>query len=231
MPQSAKPANKCSVKDCPFLAEMAQLREQCRKLEELSYVDALTGLYNFRYMQRALEMEIERTRRTKSPTSLVMIDLDHFKRINTDHGHESGNIALTWVSKIIRDSVRIMDIPCRYGGEEFALILPSTSLSHATGIANRLRETLEENPIRLMAHTVSLTASFGVAVYHYTEVLTVSEFLNKADRFLFQAKSQGRNRVCAETVAAPLVALDEVSAEEKAVLFAPVQEEGEEPGT
>ncbi|MCE5333503.1 MAG: GGDEF domain-containing protein [Desulfobacteraceae bacterium] len=230
MPRKANPQSQCSVKECPFLEEMTHLREQCRKLEELSYVDGLTGLYNFRYMQRSLEMEMERTRRTKTPTSLIMIDLDHFKKINTEHGHESGNIALTWVAKIIRDSVRIMDIPCRYGGEEFALILPSTSLSQAVRIAERLRETLAANPASLIKKTVALTASFGVAVYGYTDNLTVSEFLNRADRFLFQAKSLGRNRVCAEEPVA-VVAADEVSPEEKAVLFGPVEDESEEPST
>ncbi len=222
-----KPADlQCSIKDCPISEEVAQLRERCRKLEELSYVDALTGLYNFRYLQRALETELERTRRTRFPTSLIMVDLDHFKNINTEYGHEAGNIALTWVGKIIRDSIRIMDIPCRYGGEEFALVVPGISLQLAVKIAERIRETLLENPVMLHNQTVQLTASFGVAVCDFSEDITVSEFLNKADRYLFQAKTTGRNRVCAEP-AAVAVPVDEVTGEEKRALLAAINENEE----
>ena len=123
--EQASGANGCpTLKQLSLEEEIEFLRERCRKLEELSFVDALTGLYNFRYMQRALEIEMERTRRTKLPTGLVMIDLDHFKNVNTLYGHECGNAVLAEFGKVLKESVRVIDVPCRYGGEEFALILP-----------------------------------------------------------------------------------------------------------
>ncbi len=184
------------IADCALSAEVAQLREQCRILETLSYVDALTGLYNFRYLQRALEMEMERTRRTMLPTSLIMADLDHFKNINGKYGHESGNTALSFVGKLLREGVRIIDIACRYGGEEFALILPSTSLIQSANIAERLRVIINSNPVFLNSQPVTLAASFGVAVFSFTDNWTVSDFVAAADAFLYQAKSSGRNQVC-----------------------------------
>ncbi len=218
-------ANGCPMEqECSLMEEIALLREQCRKLEELSFVDALTGLYNFRYMQKALEMEMERTRRTKLPTGLIMIDLDHFKNINTLYGHECGNTSLSWVSKILRESVRVIDVPCRYGGEEFALILPGTSLMQTVKIAERVRETISSSPVSLKNESVSITASFGVSVFRFTDDCTVSRFLNKADSLLYQAKAAGRNRVVSEEPD-PLFSADEVTADEKSSLFASLRED------
>lgn len=224
MESSVNSRQQCDVKECPLEAEMAELRERCRKLEELSYVDALTGHYNFRYLQRALEMEMERTRRTKLPTSLIMLDLDHFKNINTVYGHECGNTALAWVARILREGIRLIDIPCRYGGEEFALILPGTSLIQATGIAERLREAIASNPVNFQGQMVSLSGSFGVAVFRFTDELTISKFLSKADELLYKAKNSGRNCVCTEELP-PVFQPDEVTAEEKAGLFARIDED------
>ena len=189
------------VEDCTLSVEVAQLREQVRNLETLSYIDALTGLFNFRFMQRALEMEMERTRRTFLPTSLIMADLDHFKNINGTYGHEAGNTALAWVGRLLRESVRIIDAACRYGGEEFALILPSTSLVQSSNIAERLRVIINSNSVLLNGQHVTLTASFGVAVFSFTDNWTVSDFLSKADGLLYQAKSSGRDRVFSQEIA------------------------------
>ena len=226
MGKQPKLENECRINGCSLLEELDRLREQCRRLEELSYVDALTGLYNFRYMQRALEMEMERSRRTKLPTGLIMMDLDHFKKINTQYGHESGNTALAWVGKILRESIRVIDVACRYGGEEFALILPGTSLAQSIRIADRLREIISENPVLLHQESVTLTASFGVSVFRFTDGYAVGEFVDRADGFLYQAKSTGRNRVCSEELP-PMFAADEVTAEEKGGLFAPLPEDEE----
>jgi diguanylate cyclase (GGDEF)-like protein len=198
--------------------EIELLRERCRKLEELSFVDALTGLYNFRYMQRSIEIEMERTRRTKLPTSLVMIDLDHFKNVNTRYGHECGNAVLAQFGKVLKESVRVIDVPCRYGGEEFALILPGAFLRESIAIAERLRETTRSNPVTFGKETVRITASFGVAVFRFPDECTVGAFLNRADRLLYDAKNLGRDRICAEEPA-PVFMADEVTADEKAALF------------
>jgi diguanylate cyclase (GGDEF)-like protein len=206
------------VGPCPLLEEVELLRERCRKLEELSFVDDLTGLFNFRYMQRSLELEMERTRRTKLPTGLIMLDLDHFKDVNTVYGHEGGNAVLAHVGKLLKESVRVIDIPCRYGGEEFALILPNSSVSPAAGIARRLLELVRQRPVEFGAQTIGISASFGVAVFRHTDGDTLHSFISRADRLLYEAKNTGRNRICVEQP--PLVDLaEEVTADEKSALF------------
>jgi diguanylate cyclase (GGDEF)-like protein len=205
------------ARKCTFLDEIIQLKERCHQLETLSQVDALTGLYNFRYLMKALEMEMERTRRSRLPTGLVMIDLDHFRRVNNDYGHQIGNLALCWVGKVWKDNVRLIDIPCRYGGEEFTLILPSTSLAQSIEIADRLRRAIKAYPLELDQGDLPITASFGVAVFRHTDGLSPDEFIAKADQYLLQAKLGGRDRVCAQE-AEPSVE-DGVSPEEKSELF------------
>ncbi|MHC1729474.1 MAG: GGDEF domain-containing protein [Syntrophobacteraceae bacterium] len=223
MSKRAEVEQQCRAKGCTLAEELSLLRDRCRKLEELSYVDALTGLYNFRYLQKALEMEMERTRRTKLPTSLIMVDLDHFKNINTLYGHECGNTALASIGKILQESVRVIDIPCRYGGEEFALILPGAMLRQSVRIAERLLETIRTTPLVLKDEVVTITASFGVAVFRSGDELTAGRFLSKADSFLYQAKDSGRNQVCSEDFCV-IPPSDEVTPEEKTGLFAPLQE-------
>ena len=215
-------ANGCpGATDCSLVKEIALLREQCRKLEELSFVDALTGLYNFRYMQKALEMEMERTRRTRLPTGLIMADLDHFKNVNTLYGHECGNAALRLLGKVLMESVRKIDVPCRYGGEEFAIILPGSSLRESVKIAERLSDNIRYNPVVFENKSLTLTASFGVAVFHSVDQSTAGEFVKRADELLYEAKKSGRNRVCSESYG-PEIQPDEVTAEEKMALSSPV---------
>jgi diguanylate cyclase (GGDEF)-like protein len=181
---------------CPVANEVMKLREECRKLRELSQIDPLTELYNFRYLLNALEKEMERTRRTGLVTSLIMLDLDHFKRVNDTLGHEAGNSALKWISRLIRENIRRIDIPCRYGGEEFTIILPGIRLGQAVQAAERLRSSLESNPVVLEGESRRLTASFGVESYDIRDNLSVEEFIKRTDSYLLEAKEKGRNRVC-----------------------------------
>jgi diguanylate cyclase (GGDEF)-like protein len=204
--------------ECHLLKEIALLRERIHKLEELSFVDALTGLHNFRYLKKALEMEMERTRRTRLPTGLIMADLDHFKNVNDLYGHECGNAALCLVGKVLKESVRLIDVPCRYGGEEFAVILPGASLRESVRIAERLSENIRYSPVIFEKESVSLTASFGVAVYHSSEECTSDEFLKRADDLLYEAKNSGRNLIRSEPYG-PMYQPDEVTADEKAELL------------
>ena len=180
---------------CPLVNELEHLKEECKRLVELSRLDALTGFFNFHYLVAALEEEMERARRTGLYTSLVMIDLDHFKKINDTYGHESGNKALQWATKIWRDNIRRIDIPCRYGGEEFAIILPGISIHQAVRTAERLRALLRNSPIKLKNKKVKLKASFGVNTYDGIENLSVEAFIEKTDGFLLQAKKKGRDCV------------------------------------
>jgi diguanylate cyclase (GGDEF)-like protein len=127
---------------------------------------------------------------------LIMLDLDHFKLINDNFGHENGNKALKLVSGTIRDNIRRIDIPCRYGGEEFAIILPGIRLKQAIRAAERLRVSMENNPLLINGELIRLTASFGVDSYESDENIPGKGFIERTDEFLLEAKQNGRNRVC-----------------------------------
>ncbi len=184
------------AEDCPLCAELQRLQSECERLRELSHTDALTGVFNRRYLMAALDKEKERTRRTGLPTSLIMIDLDHFKRINDTYGHQAGDEALKWASHLWRESLRRIDILCRYGGEEFAVVLPGTRLNAAVRAAKRLQAAMEKAPVTLLDRIVPLTASFGVDTFEHMEELTVRGFIKRTDQYLLEAKIKGRNRIC-----------------------------------
>ena len=193
-------------RECPLVGELRRLKEECKRLQQLTQIDVLTGFFNLSYLFVALEREMERARRASLSVCLVMIDLDHFKRINDTHGHECGNEALQWASKVWRESIRRIDIPCRYGGEEFAIILPGAHLSQAVRMAQRLRLLLAESPVQLEGEPVRLTASFGVDLYEGLENLSVEAFIKRTDQFLLEAKRRGRNCVCYEKAKAAVPA-------------------------
>ena len=205
--------------ECPVFDEVRRLREECKRLQELTQVDTLTGLFNFRYLMVALEGEMERTRRTGLSTGLIMSDLDHFKRINDTHGHECGNEALQWLGKIWHEELRRIDMACRYGGEEFVVILPGTRLPQAIRAAERLRFALESSPVKLNGKLVRLTASFGVDAYRGSKKLTVETFIKQTDHFLLEAKARGRNRVCYDENKIT-VAMEGLTLDEREALFA-----------
>lgn len=181
--------------NCPHFQELQRLREENQELAALVRTDELTGLFNFRYFLQAVELEMERSRRSDQPTTLIMMDIDHFKEVNDAYGHEIGNRTLAHVAKILRNAIRRLDIPCRYGGEEFALILPDTPLSAGVLFANRLRHLIENASINIDGTQIKLTASFGVDVYKKDDQSTAREFIDRADSLLYEAKSEGRNKV------------------------------------
>ena len=188
--------SKHSDANCPHWQELQRLREENKELSSLVRLDDLTGLFNFRYFNQAVELEMERSRRSDQPTVLIMMDLDYFKEVNDLHGHEIGNYALAHIAKIIRNSIRRLDTPCRYGGEEFAIILPDTPLSAGVLFANRLRLQIENAHIEIQGSDVRLTASFGVDVYRKEDKRELSDFIERADGMLYAAKTKGRNQVC-----------------------------------
>ncbi|EDO25551.1 predicted protein, partial [Nematostella vectensis] len=156
--------------------------------------DPLTSLYNVRFFRQALDQEIERTQRTLISTAVMMIDLDHFKQVNDTYGHEAGNRVLRQTARLIRDSTRRLDIQCRYGGEEFVVILPTTELMLAAHVAERLRESIEATPVFLDDDNhISVTASIGLALHSADAPLTAAELVAAADEQLYRAKEQGRN--------------------------------------
>jgi diguanylate cyclase (GGDEF)-like protein len=204
---------------CPLPRELSRLQKECERLRDLSHIDALTGFYNYRYLSTALETEMERTRRSGLPTSLIMIDLDHFKAINDTYGHECGNEALRWASRVWRENIRRIDIPCRYGGEEFSIILPGTRIQLALRAAERLRSVLSSSPIVFDGHEIVMTASFGVDSFRLEEVISTEELVKRTDGYLLQAKETGRDRVCCNEALLSAFRETEVTEKEREVLI------------
>lgn len=182
--------------NCPNLSEVERLRKEITHLAAMVRTDELTGLFNFRYFTQALSLEMERTRRSGQPTCLIMLDLDHFKEINDEHGHEVGNQVLSFIAGLILNTIRRLDIPCRYGGEEFALILPDTTLEQGVRFADRLRRSIAATTIKIGELKLNVKASFGVDVYENGDEIGEKEFVEQVDSYLYTAKQEGRNRVC-----------------------------------
>ncbi len=212
--QPSLPACPVGKTDCAIASEVAELRKRLMELADQVRTDSLTGIANHRYFIQALEQEIERTQRSGQPTSLIMLDIDFFKKVNDRWGHETGNQALIHISRLLQQTVRKLDIPCRYGGEEFAVILPDTDLSSCIQVAERIRQVIEESPLIVAEKPLKMTASLGIATYTTNHQTTTEDLVKQADRYLYQAKETGRNRVCH----AEPPSVDIVSAEEKQAL-------------
>ena len=212
---------KCPLKaeSCPVADEVHRLHKVCERLQTLTQIDPLTGLYNHGYLLEILEREMERSRRTGVPVSLIMIDLDYFKKINDTYGHEAGNNVLKTISNVIRDTIRRIDIPCRYGGEEFSIILPGTHLLTGVRAADRLRAGMENKMIQIEGEQLRVTASVGVDSYALGDNLSAHEFITRADNFLLEAKEGGRNMVCYDRDRI-VQSETEITREEKSLLFA-----------
>ena len=204
--------------DCVWLHELASLRQQNQALELLVTTDTLTQLYNYRYFRDLLSREMENTRRTGRTTCIIMIDLDHFKSVNDERGHEAGNQALILAANVFRQAIRSSDVVCRYGGEEFVVVLPQTTLHIAINVAERMRDYLQQSTVQHEGESFQLTASLGVASYGGETPVSLESFVDSADQYLYQAKQQGRNRVCHVDLST-LKQETTVSAEEKSALF------------
>ncbi|MGC9526433.1 MAG: PAS domain S-box protein [Limnospira sp.] len=169
-----------------------KLQEQLR-LESIR--DPLTGLFNRRYLQETLNREFAKARRSQNPLSIIMVDIDYFKRFNDKFGHEAGDIVLKNIAQFLQENVRASDIACRYGGEELTLILPATSLENAIARSEVLCRGIRELQLRHQNRDLGqITASFGVACFpqHAT---TIDDLLKLADNALYRAKDLGRDRV------------------------------------
>lgn len=189
-----------SCADCiKYQRRIRVLQDQLATLQAAVITDSLTELYNKRHFSESLNREMERTRRSLQATSLILLDIDHFKTINDQYGHVNGDRVLQSVAKTLKAAMRIIDIPCRYGGEEFALILPGTPLLTAIQVAQRLREALEISDIELSVDTrIRASASLGVSAYQAHHKMTGEQLVERADKQLYLAKQNGRNQVCAE---------------------------------
>lgn len=181
------------------------LRDQLEKIELLQVAlkeqtirDSLTGCFNRRYLDETLERELWRSRREGYPLALVMLDLDHFKRVNDTHGHQAGDEVLRALAETLQAEIRQEDIFCRYGGEEFVVLMPHILLAVAAERAERWRLKVADMRVRFGDLELTLTASFGVAAYP-NHGRTADELTHFADMALYTAKSEGRNRVVVYT--------------------------------
>lgn len=174
-----------------------ELMEANRKLRELSITDGLTGLFNQRYFMQALEAEYRRAIRYKRSLALLLLDIDHFKNVNDTYGHPCGDLVLKEVAALLKGCLRSADVAARYGGDEVAVILPETSKSKASEVAEKLRRQLEKSSFEWEGNSFSLTCSIGVAAVPETSIDHWNELLYSADKSLYRAKGKGRNHVIA----------------------------------
>jgi two-component system cell cycle response regulator len=172
-----------------------RLRDNVQMSIEMAITDALTGLYNRRYMETHVGTLVEQAATRGKPLTVLVLDIDYFKSINDGHGHDAGDDVLREFALRIRKSIRGIDLACRYGGEEFVVVMPETDLAVATMVAERLRRRIasEPFPIQQGARTVEVTISIGIAALGGSD--NAASVLKRADQALYRAKRDGRNRV------------------------------------
>jgi diguanylate cyclase (GGDEF)-like protein len=163
------------------------------EIRRLATTDGLTGLNNHRIFQQKLTGELKRSERHNAPLSLLLIDIDYFKKVNDTYGHPVGDLVLKGVSKILQRVLRDIDIAARYGGEEFVVILPGTDSIGAKNIAERLRKTIMAETFTSDGRNVKITTSIGIASVP-AEARTKEELIEKTDQALYHAKHNGRNQ-------------------------------------
>jgi diguanylate cyclase (GGDEF)-like protein len=175
------------------MAGALQRREQ--ELQEQAISDPLTGLYNRRYLSEFLSRELVRARRSATPVAVILLDLDRFKRVNDAFGHEAGDVVLMAVGALLKSKVRGSDIACRYGGEEFALVMPQADADAAGRRAEEVRVGVAAlAPVHDGKSLGKLTASFGIAIFP-DHARDIDSLLRAADVALYAAKGAGRNRI------------------------------------
>ncbi len=190
-----------------LVIELKQAKEKAEKLanelhsanvtlHELAFRDALTGLYNHRFFQEAMEKELDRSKRYQRDFSLIIFDIDHFKKVNDTYGHPAGDRVLAAIARASEQSVRGADIIARYGGEEFAIIMPETDFISATAVAERLRGNIENLDIEVDGTIIKATVSAGYTSYsHSAKIPNKGAIIGMADKALYIAKQSGRNKV------------------------------------
>lgn len=175
-----------------------QLQKALDELAQLSRIDGLTQVYNRRHWQESLQQEYAKARRHDKKLSLIMLDLDYFKLLNDNYGHQCGDMVLIEVSALISSLLRAEDLFGRYGGEEFAIILPETNLLGAKGLAQRICDSIAKTPLNYNDEVIKVTVSLGVAQLS-SEEANYEELITQSDNALYQAKASGRNQVCTAT--------------------------------
>ncbi len=177
------------------LEEIVEQRTEI--LKWLAITDPLTGLYNRRYFMEQLEQEFKRSRRYERDLSLLMIDIDFFKRVNDTFGHQTGDLVLRKISSIIESQLRDADVAFRFGGEEFMVILPETSLQDASNVAERMRTEIMHSYYHHDGSEFNVTVSIGIISVKCNQVESIDSLIQKVDDNLYMAKKRGRNQIIA----------------------------------
>lgn len=177
------------------LQVMVRLKQHQAELERKAYLDSLTGLPNRRHLSDRLEEELARARRHTHELSVLLLDLDHFKEVNDTHGHDAGDHVLAEIGRLLGKHVRQEDVVGRYGGEEFAFVLPETGLAPAVLLAQRIRRSVADYTMSYEGTAISMSASIGAASFPMLPIESSRELLRYADEALYRAKRSGRNQV------------------------------------
>jgi two-component system cell cycle response regulator len=184
---------KLKVLQNDLMAANDKLRQVNERLQELSMTDPLTGICNRLYFQKRISYEFQRSARYRTYLALLMLDLDHFKRINDAFGHPYGDFVLKHTAQLLTGSIRAVDILARFGGEEIIIACPETNLKQALIVAERCRSTIEKNEYKSEGIHAHVTTSIGIAVFPDKRIRDVEGLLAKADEALYAAKNAGRN--------------------------------------
>lgn len=179
---------------CMVVRDISDKREAIETRRKSAFCDHLTGVANRRAFFEAAELELQRNRRAPRPTALILVDADHFKGINDRHGHPGGDAVLRQLGLVLTATFRQVDVVARIGGEEFAVLLPSSTLAGAAAVAERLRQVVQAQVVAFEGASISLTVSAGVAASDGVD-LDLETLMKRADRALYAAKAGGRNRV------------------------------------
>ncbi len=178
--------------------KIKQLQDKLKKADErhrkLSITDYLTKIYNRRHFMQILSREFDRARRYDQPLSLIILDIDHFKLVNDEFGHQQGDRILVELARLLKNNIRSHDIIARYGGEEFVVLLPGIDVGDAETVADKLRGLVEQRRFSGVGGR-KITVSMGVCSYPGRRVITIDDLIARADKGLYGAKRKGRNRV------------------------------------
>ena len=176
-----------------------RLRDNVQMSIEMAITDALTGLHNRRYMESHLATLAEQASSRGKPLAVMMLDIDFFKSINDNHGHDAGDDVLREFAMRVRKSIRGIDLACRYGGEEFVVVMPETDVAVAAIVAERIRRRIAGEPFAIRSGTAALDVTISVGIAALSGVSdTPAAIIKRADQALYRAKRDGRNRVVAD---------------------------------
>ena len=180
-----------------YVATLIDNASRHRHTQLLASTDGLTGLFNHRTLHERLKHELDRSRRYGSPLSLIILDIDLFKKVNDRYGHIQGDVVLREVADILRKSTREVDLLARYGGDEFVAILPETKPENGTLLAERIRIAVKDHIFNVSDSKIQITISLGVATYPHADVTTKDDLIDRADKALYEAKHSGLDKVVA----------------------------------